>query len=387
MSVAYWQDSSRQTTAPVVELDVLIIGAGISGASTAYWLREAGLRVGIVDRGDACAGASGRNAGFVTCGSVEHYSRQVRTHGEETALGLWSLCQDNLALIEALQADGLACDFRRNGTYSLAGSKHELDELAATAEQLEGVGVKVSVHGAEHVHQTLQARHFAGGVLYHDDGEVHPVKLVKGLLARSGAELFAHHEIFDLDLSGDGVVARSQHRVFKAPVVVFATNGYSADLHPWFAEKIYPTRGQIMVTQPVPRFLHAPCYANFVLDYFRQLPDGRMLIGGFRQLAKDQETGTADVVHPEIQGALVSFLRRHFPPLAELRIDYQWSGTMGFSSDSLPMIGALPGRSNAFILGGYTGHGIGWGVKAGQLLAELMLEGKQPPYVSARRFG
>jgi gamma-glutamylputrescine oxidase len=386
MTVPYWQDQSPEHTA--VTADVVVVGAGISGASVAWWLKESGLDVAVVDRGDVCAGASGRNAGFVTCGSVEHFSRQVRTHGEAMALGLWRLSQDNLDLIEQhLVGDGLACDFRRRGTYSLAGGDHELRELAQTAEQLVGHGVRVEMVDEAHVAEHLGARHFPGGALYLDDGEVHPVKLVRGILDRSGARVFTHHEVHRIAETKDGVTVHTHRRTFHAGALVLATNGYSADLHPWFADKIYPTRGQIMVTAPVAPFLAAPCYANFVLDYFRQLADGRVLIGGFRQLAKDTEVGTADVVHPDIQRALEDFLRHHFPALAATPIEYRWSGTMGFSADSLPIIGALPGRTSLYLLGGYTGHGIGWGFKAGQLLANLILRGEQPPWVSARRFG
>ena len=385
MTVPYWRDSSRDEAA--TEVDIAIVGAGISGASVAWWLREAGLRVVVVDRGDVCAGATGRNAGFVTCGSVEHFSRQVRTHGEDVALGLWRMSQDNIDLIERFVAEhGVDCEFRRAGTYSLAGHAHEVQELGATAAALTRLGVRVSVVDAAHIRAELGAEGFPGGVLYHDDGEVHPVKLVRALLAKSGADVLPHHEVRELEATHDGVRLHTERRVNDASAVVLATNGYSADLHPWFADKIYPTRGQIMVTEPVEPFMAAPCYANFVLDYFRQLADGRVLIGGFRPLAKDVEVGTADVVHPEIQDALEDFLKRHFPQLADTRVEYRWSGTMGFSADSLPIIGALPGRSNVYLLGGYTGHGIGWGFKAGQLLAKLILDGESPPYVSARRF-
>lgn len=385
MTVPYWRDSSRDEAA--TEVDIAIVGAGISGASVAWWLREAGLRVVVVDRGDVCAGATGRNAGFVTCGSVEHFSRQVRTHGEDVALGLWRMSQDNIDLIERFVAEhGVDCEFRRAGTYSLAGHAHEVQELGATAAALTRLGVRVSVVDAGHIRAELGAEGFPGGVLYHDDGEVHPVKLVRALLAKSGADVLPQHEVRELEATHDGVRLHTERRVIDASAVVLATNGYSADLHPWFADKIYPTRGQIMVTEPVEPFMAAPCYANFVLDYFRQLADGRVLIGGFRPLAKDVEVGTADVVHPEIQDALEDFLKRHFPQLADTRVEYRWSGTMGFSADSLPIIGALPGRSNVYLLGGYTGHGIGWGFKAGQLLAKLILDGESPPYVSARRF-
>lgn len=386
MTVSYWQDLS--TDSAPVECDVAIIGAGISGASVAWWLRDAGLRVALIDRGDVCAGASGRNAGFVTCGSVEHFSREVKRHGEENALALWQMCQDNLRLIEEhLIADGLECSYARRGSYSLAGTEHEAKVLAETARQLDGHGIRVSVVDRAHIESACGAVGFPGGVIYHDDGEVDPVALVRGIVARSGADLYAHHEVRHIEQTRDGYAVHTRLRRFDATLVVMATNGYSADLFDWFADKIYPTRGQILVTAPVKPFLPAPCYANFVLDYFRQLADGRVLIGGFRQLAKETEIGTADVVNPTIHAALEDFLDRHFPALRGVKIDYRWSGTMGFSADGLPMVGALPGRTGLYVIGGYTAHGIGWGFKAAQLLSRLILEGEQPPLISARRFG
>ena len=384
MTVSYWQDQSSDHRP--MSVDVAIIGAGIAGASTAWWLRDSGLSVAVLDRGDVASGASGRNAGFVTCGSVEHFSRQVQQHGQAMALDLWRMSQENLELIEKhLIADGLECEFRRGGTYSLAGSEHEMGELRKTAEQLQNLGIQVSAIDAETVCRDLKAEGFFGGVLYHDDGEVHPARLVRGILARSGAQVLTHHEVRSIETRKDGVRLHTRLRHIDAGIVVFATNGYSADLHPWFADKIYPTRGQIIVTEPVPQFLPAPCYANFVLDYFRQLPDGRVLIGGFRQLAKETEVGTADVINPIINQALEDFLRRHFPALASARIDYRWAGTMGFSLDGLPLIGALPGRTDLYCVAGFTGHGIGWGFKAGQLLARLLMHGEMPPHVSTRR--
>lgn len=386
MTVSYWQDDARH--AAPVEVDVAIVGGGISGASVAYWLREAGLRVAIIERGDLCAGASGRNAGFVTCGSVEHFSREATRHGEETALALWRMCQDNLKLIEEhLIADGLDCGYARRGSYSLAGTEHEAGVLAETAARLDRHGVQVTVVDGAHIEKHCGAVGFPGGVIYHDDGEVDPVRLVRGIAARCGATIYPHHEVRRIEETRDGFAVHTRLRRFDASLVVLATNGYSADLHPWFADKIYATRGQILVTAPVEPFLAAPCYANFVLDYFRQLADGRVLIGGFRQLARETEVGTADVINPVIHAALEGFLNRHFPRLAGVGIDYRWTGTMGFSADGLPMVGALPGKTGLYVIGGYTAHGIGWGFKAAQLLAGLILRGEQPPHITARRFG
>lgn len=387
MTVSYWQD--RAAAAEPLVVDVAIVGAGIAGASTAWWLNRLApeLSIAVIDRGAVAAGASGRNAGFVTCGSVEHFSRECDRHGEATAIELWRMCQENLDLLEThVAAAGIECGLKRGGTYSLAGSAHELKELRRSADRLAGLGVRVTPIDADTICARLGASGFHGGVLYHDDGEVHPVALVNGILDASGATVLLHHEVHRIESTRDGVTLHTGLRRVDASIAVLATNGYSADLHPFFKDKIFPTRGQILVTEPVAPFLPAPCYANFVLDYFRQLADGSVLIGGFRQLAKETELGTADVVHPEIHAALEAFLRRHFPSLAHLKVAYRWSGTMGFSIDGLPLIGALPGRSDLYCVGGFTAHGIGWGFKAGQLMARLIMHGESPPHVSTRRF-
>ena len=102
MSISVWQDDTRP--GDVVTADVIIVGAGISGGSIAWWLKDAGLDVVVLDKGDVCAGATGKNAGFITCGSVEHFNRQMERLGQEDALTLWRMSQDNIDLIEDLVA-------------------------------------------------------------------------------------------------------------------------------------------------------------------------------------------------------------------------------------------------------------------------------------------
>ena len=386
MSVSYWQDASNAE--PAIEADVVVVGAGIAGMSAAYWLRDNGMKVVVIDRGDRASGATGRNAGFVTCGSVEHYSRQVTRHGAQMARELWALSQENMELLKSeILARGVACDFAQRGTYSLAGTEHELRELEASAAMMAKDGIAVSMVDEDHIRTNLHARGFAGGVLYHEDGEVNPVKLTSAIAELSGADFHPFHEVRAMEHHDDGsVTVHTQRRQLKALCVVLATNGYSYLLDPWFRDKIYPTRGQVIVTAPVRPFLPAPCYANFVLDYFRQLPDGRMLIGGFRQLAKETEVGTADEPNDTIHEALEGFLATHFEALEGTRIEYKWAGIMGFSADGLPLVGSLPKHPNVYFVGGFTAHGIGMAFKAGQMLARLILHGEAPTHLSARRF-
>src|SRR6476661_11177362 len=128
MSTSYWLDRTPSTTGKKV-YDAIIVGAGISGLSTAYWLQkeDPSLKVAIIEKSRLAFGASGRNAGFITCGSVEHFNRMINKHGLEGATEIWRFAQENLRLLkeEIIQGDGAKLGFEHNGAYSLAAQDNE----------------------------------------------------------------------------------------------------------------------------------------------------------------------------------------------------------------------------------------------------------------------
>ena len=113
MSTSYWLDRSGVSKRKTY--DAVIVGAGISGLSTAYWLNkeDPSLKIAIVEKNRLCFGASGRNAGFITCGSVEHFNRMIAKHGMDEAIEIWKFSQENLRLLkeEIIQDDVRALDF------------------------------------------------------------------------------------------------------------------------------------------------------------------------------------------------------------------------------------------------------------------------------------
>lgn len=139
------------------------------------------------------------------------------------------------------------------------------------------------------------------------------------------------------------------------------------------------------MTEPVPRFMEGPCYANFYLDYFRQIPTGELLIGGFRQVEKATETGYSDHITEGIQKSLHEFVIRHLPKLSRAKITHRWSGVMGFAKDGEPMIGSIPDDPQVFFAGGYTGHGMGVAFHTGKTLVDLIFGREIPAWLSARR--
>ena len=389
MSVSYWQDSVGLITD--LSADVVIIGAGLAGLSTAYWLNrlDRSLSIIVVDKGKIGHGASGRNAGFITCGSTEHFSRMSSAYGEDKAEKIWKFTEYNHDLIVrefGKEALSKLCEYRNLGSWTLAATEHEIEVINQTVSRLQGKGVDVKWHDERHVRDWLQCEGFHGGAFYRHDGEIHPVKYLWHLAANiSNTQVVENAEVFGIEEAGEQLVVKIDKKRIKAEAVVLCTNAWSGQLFPWFQDKIAPTRGQIVVTEPVEKFLE-PCYCSFVLDYFRQLVDGRVLIGGFRNADVEKEVGFSDEINPIIDSKLEGFLNEHFPILRGKRIDYRWSGVMGFAADGYPLVGSLDEDPRIYYNVGFTAHGLGFTFATGELTAKLILEGQDPGIFSGRRF-
>lgn len=389
MSVSFWLDRSTSSKAKLY--DAVIVGAGISGLSAAYWLqqKDPSLKIAILEKIRIGFGASGRNAGFITAGSVEHFNRMISKHGLAEAVEIWRFAEENLALLKEhiIQDSGLDLEFEQKGCYSLAAQEHEFSELKKVAEQMRALNIQTEICSGEDCSRNLGAQGFAGGIKYLGDATVNPIKLVNKISSKITADLFELTEVFKIEEGeGGNRILKTDNGNFETPIVLMNINGYSSGLHPWFKDKIYPTRGQCLMVDSVPRFMDGPCYANFYLDYFRQTPSGQLLIGGFRQIEKETEVGFSDHITDVIQNSLHQFVLNHLPQFKEAKVTHRWSGVMGFSADGQPLIGSLPEDPQVFFAGGYTAHGIGLAFHTTKQLVDLVFGGEIPKWISARRF-
>lgn len=386
MTVSLWHDHGSD--AEPREADVVIVGAGISGAATAWALRDTGLDVAIVDAGLPASGATGRNAGLLTSGSVDHFARQVEAHGLETALLLRRGSRDAIAAIgRVAQTFGIEADVARGGSWSVYRDAAALEAARATAAIMRQHGLDVHDAEADEVSAAVGVADTAGGLFEPFDGVADPVRLVGGLLKRSGVRVYPNEAVRRLALAPGRVEVVTTAGAIATTRVVLATNGLAAELHPWLAEHVRPVRAQMLATAPVDVTLQAPVYLTDDWAYARQRSDGRVLMGGLRHLGGPAEEVPGDALHPEIQAELEALMRRSFPALEWATVEHRWSGTMGFTTDGLPAVGRLPGAPRVFYLGGYNGHGMAWGWRLGHLAASLLLgEGEVPEALRLERF-
>ncbi len=389
MSTSYWLDRTKKIGKK--NYDVIVVGAGISGLSTVYWLNQEdpNLKIALVEKQRVGFGASGRNAGFITCGSVEHFNRMISKHGKQEAIEIWKFAETNLQLLKEhiIQDQGNQIEFRERGCYSLASQDSEFTELKKVAQIMNELGIATETYESERLQKCVGANNFVGGIKYLADAETNPIALLNLLQKKIKCDLYEQTEAYHYEATPDGTrVLKTDAGDFEASMIVFSLNGYSPAMHNYFSDKIYPTRAQILMMEPVAAFMDGPCYANFYLDYFRQMPDGSLLIGGFRQLAKETEVGYSDHTTELIQNALHGFVTTHLPQYKDKKVSHRWGGIMGFSRDGQPLIGSLPEDNQIFFNGGYTGHGMGLAFNTTKSLVDGIFGREVPLWLSARRF-
>jgi gamma-glutamylputrescine oxidase len=336
------------------EVDVAVIGAGITGVSCALALARGGLRVRVHDARGIAEGASGRNGGFALRGGAARYDVARETYGAEAAKRLWQRTDAALDRLEAVAGDA----FRRTGSLRLAADNEERDEIRLEYEALRDDGF-----AAEWRDELTHLRpEFRGAIFHPHDGSLQPGRFVRGLAAEAAAEGVAfreHHQIASLD-------------ELDAEQVVIATDGSGRGLLPELDDAIWPARGQVITTEPLSeRLFDCPHYARHGFDYWQQLADGRIVLGGFRDFSiltemTDDETTTAP-----IQEALDTFLVELLGYMPN--VTHRWAGIFGLTQDLLPLVGRVPGHEGAWIAAGYSGHGNVLGFMCGELVASALL--------------
>jgi len=347
------------TTRPA---DVVVVGGGVSGCACALRLSEHGLRVRLLDAGAIAGGASGRNGGFALRGGAASYLDARAALGTGPARMLWTLSERALDRIERL-----ACGaFRRVGSVRLATSQAELAALRGEWDALREDGFAARWSGR--LPPPLDQL-YIGGCVHPPDGALDPVRFVRGLArraVRAGAEIGEHRRLEPAAL--DELDCRA---------VVVAVDGSTSTLLPELAPFVVATRGQVLVTEPVNRRLYPrPHYARGGHDYWQQLPNGRLLLGGRRDRSAATERTLLDETTALIQAELELLACELLgaPPA----VSHRWSGSWGETPDRLPLAGRVPGRERLWVAGGYSGHGNVLGFACGELVARSIL-GEEPP--------
>jgi gamma-glutamylputrescine oxidase len=357
----FWLEESRPsvTAEDLDHVDIAVIGAGITGCTCAGALAREGKRVRVYDARGIGEGASGRNGGFALRGAAARYDVARETYGADAARELWRRTEQAVDRLESIAGDA----FRRTGSLRLAADAEERVEIEGEYEALRDDGFDVEWR-EELPHLRPD---FRGAIFHPTDGAVQPAGFVQRLAeiaADAGASFADHTRIESLD-------------DVEAEHVVIATDGSGRGLLPELDDALWPARGQVIATAPLrERLFDCPHYARHGFDYWQQLGDNRIVLGGFRDFSILTEMTDDETTTEPIQKALDAFLVELLGELPE--VTHRWAGIFGLTQDLLPLVGPVPGHDGVWVAAGYSGHGNVFGLLCGELVAGALL-GRDDP--------
>lgn len=358
--------------------DVVVVGGGFTGLSTARALARSGLAPIVVEANRIGWGASGRNGGVVAGKFRIPFRDIAAAHGLDAARQMHRLGVEAIEhvgeLIEDLRIEG--ADYRPTGSLRCAYNAHTFEMLKSeTAWLRETLGDDaVSILSAEEVAAETGAKDFVGGMLNLHGGVVHPLNFVLGLaagLSAEGVEIREETPVLRLGREGAGVVVETPHGTIRARQAVIATNSYS-ELTPATAAvrtSIIPFRSAMIATQPLAGTAGAHLLSTDrsytetrrMMRWFRKAGD-RLLYGGRGAFGK----ADSEAAFRALETAMV----RQFPELASVAVTHRWSGLVAMTLDSLPHLGRLDDRVVYCV--GYNGSGVALSSGIGRHVAALV---------------
>jgi gamma-glutamylputrescine oxidase len=369
-TAAPWDE--RPPLAGEREADLVVVGGGCTGLSTALHAARAGLSVVVLEGGRVGWGASGRNGGQIIPGLRKGAAELAKLYGAERARALFELALEARDLVVGLIADyGIACDLKLTGHLLGAVKASDLAWMEEEADCL------ATIMGYPHV-DLLSAREAAGevatayhgGLLDRRGGHMHPLNYTLGLArAALAAGVIIHEQSEVVGLSTrNGVRVRTHAGAVRARHAVLAGDALLHGLCTPVNQRIMPVANYIAATVPLadPDALiphdAAVSDSRFVVNYYRLSADSRLLFGGGERYS------------PRPPRDMATFVRGHmeavFPQLRGVAIDHAWGGLVSVTQTRLPHVGR---EGEVLFAHGYSGLGVVLSTLAGKLLVEELL--------------
>ena len=369
-------------------VDVVVVGGGYAGLSTARQLARRGVGVTVLEAETLGFGASTRNGGIVHPGYKWGPRQLVRKHGKELGRALYQDTLDGYETIKGLIADeAIDCEFREVGYVELAFAQSHVKGLGQVRASLAEMGEASLVVPREKLHDEIGSDAYYGGLVVPGSGLLHPGRYLAGVAAaadRAGADLHEGIRATSIRRQGDRrFVVETERGAIHARDVVVATNGYTDGVEPSLRRRVIPIGSSIIATEPLPedvaRELSPNGRAFFdtknFLYYWHVSADRRMVFGGRASFLPASRERMAAIlyrgmleVHPQLEGR---------------RIEYAWGGNVGFTFDRMPHAGKT--KDGVTYLLGCCGTGVALMTHLGTRVG-AWLAGGEAPVLSALKF-
>jgi len=353
--------------------DVLVVGAGIMGASTAYHLARLGAgRVTVLERDTVCSGSTALASGGIRHQYANRLGVELTTHSIVT----YERFEDEF---------GVDINFRQHGYLILIGTEEELAVARRSVALQTSLGVDVELLDPAAVRRMcpyLRVDDLLGGTFTPRDGYADPYLAATAIAARArerGVSIRQQHEVLEFMRSGDRVIGvTTAQGTFEAPVVVIATGAWSGVVGKLAGVDIpvRPHRRHKFMTAPFAAD-RIPATTPFVIDPHRNFSlrrEGAGLLLGHGNRHEPDSFNTE--IDKSLESGVVERAIHRAPVLAEAKLMRAYAGLYEMTPDQTGIVSAVPGVDGLHVIAGFSGHGFMHGTIAGQLMAEMLVHGR-----------
>ena len=359
------------------DADVIVVGGGFTGLSTAYHGAKLGLDIHVLEANKIGYGGSGRNTGLVNAGLWLPPQDVNKKLGTETGASLietlGKMPEYVFSLIEKHQ---IQCEATQNGTIHAAHSVAGLKNLEARAQEWQRLGAPVELLTAKETEKKTGTKRFYGGLLDNRAGTINPMGYVRGLARialAAGARISTGIHVEKLSRENGLWQVQFGEQILRAKAVILATNAYTDNLWPGLKQTFTKINYFNIATTPINEKLysilpegHGLWDTGKIMFSLRKDIHGRLVIGSMGSIVKGMEKMS--------ERWAVRNLRRLYPELGEINIENAWHGNIAMTPNHLFRIHKL--ADNLYTPIGYNGRGITTGTMFGKVFAEL-LTGKE----------
>lgn len=366
----------RPSLSGEIEAEVCVVGGGLAGLSTALSLVERGRSVALLEAQRIGWGASGRNGGFLSAGFACDTASLVQRLGIDHTRELYGLSFQAVEQVKRRAREyQIDCDLRETGGLKcwwrpdIQAVRDEQEYIADT------LGRAVEFWPRDKVRAHFTTTRYHDALFFPENNQFHPLNYALGVgraVESRGGRIFEESPVVQLALDGaEKVVTTAGGRV-RAKTVVMACGGYINGLDPRVSGALQPIATYVMVTEPLGERLKEVVRTDatvvdsrFDFDYWRPLPDTRLLWGG------GVSTRLSDP--PNLKRFMLNKLLAVFPQLEGIRAETAWGGLMGYPRHKMLQMGEV--KPGAWYCMGFGGHGMATTTLAGELVAAAIAEG------------
>ncbi len=384
----YYRKTTKRLQFPKLtgekDYDVIIVGGGLSGLATAYYLTQKhDLKTALFERHFIGWGASGRNGGQILPGYMAPATRMVRRFGFEKTRKLWEISVTGVNnILRLIDRHKIDCDLAPGAVTPIRPVHYHLPSIEKEMKLMERLGKPLELYDAVRTQEALsntEDYYSAALVDKHNAWHFHPLKYANGLakIIAENADIYEDTPVIGIDNSGGKVTVFTPEGRATASNVVLCGDSYLGQLVPKLRRKYVLIRNAMIATDKLPaktnfmpENLCASEYGGDLL-FYRKTADNRLMIGGGDAVQPNAHMITSE---QKIIDVLKDSMKTIFPQIGDIGIPYVWGGYIGVTTSYLPYTGCIDG--NIYYMGGYSGHGVNLTHAFGRIFAEAIVENR-----------